>query len=170
MLRPTHSVVLVAVLALGLGGMVGACSGAGASAAPELRFAVFLGQMVAARDAVEARVKALTDAGLAAATGAGTDDVRTAAEELGDIATQQGAWLAANPPADCYREAHDVAMELTRALRDASTRAIDWADALDQPELSDPAAALADVQAASEAVTGNVTDLTARMDAVTCLD
>ena len=82
----------------------------------------------------------------------------------------KGAWLAANPPADCYREAHDVAMELTRALRDASTRAIDWADALDQPELSDPAEALADVQAASEAVTGNVTDLTVRMDAVTCLD
>ena len=157
-------------LALVLAGLLGACSGVDASAAPGLRYAVFLGQMVAASEAIETGIQDLVEAGSGAGIGKDADDVRASAESLAAIAAEQQAWLDENPPADCYHGAHALAGRVADELRAASTRVIEWADAMEQPALADPTAAFAEVVAVSGSVQDVVDQLGAEMDAVTCLD
>ena len=158
------ALALAAVLA------VTACSGGGASAAPALRYAVFLGQMVSARESIQEALTNLVAAGNGAAAGQTADDVRSSAESIAAIAADQRDWLDENPPADCYVEAHHAAATVVESLSDASTAALGWADAMDSPELDDPATAYAAFASAAQVVLGDADGLGQALDETVCLD
>jgi hypothetical protein len=149
---------------------VAACGGAGASTAPALRFAVFLGQMVQAREAVEAAVGDLVAAGSGSTAGMTAGEVRTAAESLAVVAADQRDWLAENPPAPCYEAAHHAAGTVADSLGAASTAALDWAHAMDEPELGDATAGFQAFSAAAQAALGDVETLGLELEESTCLE
>ena len=150
--------------------VVTGCGEAGTTAAPGLRYAVFLGQMVAAREGIQTTLTELVAAGSGAGPAQTADQVRSSAESIAAIAADQRAWLEENPPADCYADAHHAAGAVVESLSDASTAAIGWADAMDSPELGDPATAYAAFTASAQRVLGDADGLGQELDAVTCLD
>jgi hypothetical protein len=165
-IRLVRSSSLVLVASLVLAG----CGGAGASTAPALRFAVFLGQMVQAREQVEAAVGALVAAGSGSTAGMTATEVRTAAESLADVAVDQRAWLEENPPAPCYEGAHHAAATVADSLGAASTAALGWADAMDAPELGDATAGFQAFSAAAQDALGDVETLGVELEGATCLE
>jgi hypothetical protein len=146
------------------------CGGGGASAAPALRYAVFLGQMVQAREQIETSLSSLVDAGSGAAPGQTPDQVRAGAESIGAIAAEHRAWLEENPPADCYADAHLAASGVVEGLTDASATALGWADAMDSPELADPGTAYATFTDSARRLLDDADTLQQALDATTCLE
>jgi hypothetical protein len=150
---------------------VAACSGGVASTpAPAFRYAIFLTQMIEAREAILGSVEGLVSAGSGTGTGQTKEAIRETAEDLARIVDDQRAWLAENPPADCYAEAHAAAGLVADALSTASTAAIGWADAMDAPALADPGEAFAAFQVAARDLADEAESLGAVMEATSCLE
>ena len=164
--RPVGALLGIALAVSVLAG----CSGAGASAAPALRYAVFLTQMLEARNALEGSVTSLIEAGSGVGAAMDATAVRTAAEDLASDISERRAWLADNPPADCYAEVHAAAGTFLDSLKDVTTAAVGWADAMESPELLDPADAFATFRSEGIAAQEDALALSGQLDANACLD
>lgn len=140
------------------------------SAAPALRYAVFLAEMLETREGIEGSVTSLIEAGSGAGVGMTAEEVRTAAESLSARITDQRAWLADNPPAECYADVHGAAATFLDSLKDVTTAAIGWADAMGSPELLDPADAFATFRTEGIAAQEDALALSGQLDANACLD
>lgn len=162
--------VIIGSLALAV--VLAACGGgdSGRTAAPALRYSVFLAQMLIAQDAVEGTVRSLMEAGSGVAPAMSTADVQQSAASLAEAAATQRTWLAENPPAACYEAAHAQAGVVTASLDDVATALAELAEAQTTDGGSGAAEAFANVAAVGQSALGDAQDLQAALDAVTCLD
>ena len=114
----------------------------GGEAEPLVGWLTFLDRMNGARTSAQALNGELRDAGEAQ----DVDAVRRTAADMADLVATERAWLSANPPADCYADAHAAADDLLASYGEVATQATRWADTSGLAALS----ALADLYVAVE--------------------
>lgn len=120
----------------------------------------FLDRMNGARTAAQTLNGELRDAGEAQ----DVDAVRRTAGAMADLVATERAWLSANPPADCYADAHAAADDLLAAYGEVATEATRWADTSGLAALS----ALADLYVAVEDATVAAAAAGQSLEAVAC--
>lgn len=104
---------------------------------------------------------------LVAAEAGDTAMVRSTALDILAFADRERDWLAASPPARCYRGAHRAARDLIEAYATVAERSIEWADA---DNGLDRLAALARVGVAGDGARTALDALVTALGKVTCLD
>jgi len=104
---------------------------------------------------------------LVAAEAGDTAMVRSTALDILAFADRERDWLAASPPARCYRGAHRAARDLIEAYATVAERSIEWADA---DKGLDRLAALARVGVAGDGARTALDALVTALGKVTCLD
>ncbi len=130
---------------------------------PRLAYAAFLVELDEARTEGADLNRRL----LVAADVGDTVMVRSTALDIIAFADRERDWLAASPPARCYRGAHRAAQDLIEAYATVAERAIEWADA---DKGLDRLAALARVGVAGEGARTALVALVTALGKVTCLD
>ncbi|HEX6869273.1 MAG TPA: hypothetical protein VF119_10740, partial [Candidatus Limnocylindrales bacterium] len=117
-------------------------------------------------DGLRPEAAALTDALVSAADDGDRAGVRASAIDVLQLADRERDWLAANPPAACYADAHAAAGAMVEAYADVGERAITWAES---EEGLDSLGALADLIAGAGAARDALADLAAALEAASCL-
>ena len=115
-------------------------------------------------DGARASAQALNDDLRSAGEDSDQAGVAAAAADMADLVDRERDWLAANPPAACYADAHAAADDLLAAYGEVSTQAARWSEATGLEVL----AALADVYTAVEAATAEAADIGRELEAVSC--
>ena len=90
--------------------------------------------------------------------------VAAAAADMADLVDREQDWLAANPPAACYADAHAAAGDLLAAYGEVATQATRWSEATGLDVL----AALADVYTAVETAAAEAAEIGPELEAVSC--
>ena len=116
-------------------------------------------------DGLRPEAAALTDALVSAADDGDRAAVRSSAVGILQLADRERDWLAANPPARCYADAHTAAGAMVDAYADVAERAIAWSES---EEGLDALGALAELIAGAGAARDALTDLAAALEATTC--
>ena len=132
----------------------------GGEAEPLVGWLTFLDRMNGARTSAQALNGELRDAGEAQ----DVDAVRRTAADMADLVATERAWLSANPPADCYADAHTAADDLLAAYGEVATQATRWADTSGLAALS----ALADLYVAVEDATAAAATAGRSLEGVGC--
>jgi hypothetical protein len=133
---------------------------AGGEPEPLAGWLTFLDRMNGARTAAQTLNGDLRDAGEAQ----DLDAVRRTAADMADLVATERAWLGANPPADCYADAHAAADDLLAAYGEVATEATRWADTSGLAALS----ALADLYVAVEDATAAAAAAGQSLEAAAC--
>ena len=113
----------------------------------------------------QAKVAAFNRRLLPAAESGDQDTVRSTAVDILRFADGERDWLLANPPADCYADAHAAAGAMLEAYATVAERAIDWVDAAGLEALE----AFGRVVAAGEDAQAALAILRDALEDVTCL-
>lgn len=92
---------------------------------PRVAYAAFLAHL----DDARTQASDLSQRLLASAEAGDEAPARDTAVQMLAFADEQRDWLAANPPAGCYKKAHIAANDMVEAYATVADLAIEWADA-----------------------------------------